>query len=101
MNVADRRELAGIVSEHAGALARAAAELRRLLEPILPERGPGDGNQQSDWQGGATAILATVESLDQMLDGTVSADGGSVAEMLAQLDSQVAAMAAAAREMAR
>ena len=101
MNVADRRELAGIVSEHAGALARAVSELRRLLEPILPEREPGDGNQQSDWRGGATAILATVESLDQMLDGTVSADGGSVAEMLAQLDSQVAAMAAAAREMAR
>jgi hypothetical protein len=100
LNAADRRMLAGIVSDHAGALARNVAGLRGLLNPILPQISPEARVPASDWQSASEALLVSVQTLDQMLDGAASADPARVAGVLARLDAQIAAIGAAAREAA-
>jgi anti-sigma factor ChrR (cupin superfamily) len=101
LSAADRRTLAGIVSEHIEALARNIAGLRGLLNPILPQIGPDQEAPPSDWQSAAEALLVLVQTLDQMLDGTTFADAARVAEVLAQLEARIAGIGAAAREVAR
>jgi hypothetical protein len=101
LNAADRRELAGIMSEHVEELARNIAEVRGLLTPILPQIGPDQGGSPPDWQSAAEALVGSVRTLDQMLDGTASADGARVVEVLAQLDARIAGIGAAAREAGR
>jgi hypothetical protein len=93
LSTADRRALAAIVSDHLTTLAQATAELRRLLKPILPQRTPVEGHQTPpDWQAEAETIQVSAQSLDQMLGGAAPADSERVAEALARLDVQMAAI---------
>jgi len=93
LSTADRRVLAAIVSDHLTTLAQATVELRRLLEPILPQGTPLEGHQTPpEWQVEAETILVSAQSLDQMLGGAAPADSERVAEELARLNAQMAAI---------
>ena len=93
LTTADRRALAAIVSDHLTTLAQATVELRRLLEPILPQRTPLEGHQTPpEWQVEAETILVSAQSLDQMLGGAAPADSERVAEELSRLNAQMAAI---------
>jgi len=68
-------------------------ELRRLLEPILPQGTPLEGHQTPpEWQVEAETILVSAQSLDQMLGGAAPADSERVAEELSRLNAQMAAI---------
>ena len=78
-----RGVLNGMALDYAAAIAREAAEIQRVVEPVLPRAAPPPApGPEPSWQAEAAAVLQSANRVDQLLTATlgVSADAAAGGE---------------------
>jgi hypothetical protein len=89
----ERSTLATVVQDHFRALGQHTTRLRSLLKPFIGE--PRAGSEAGGgWQDDAPALVASAQSLDEILSEYVAGSGGSadrVATALADLERRITA----------
>jgi hypothetical protein len=95
LSPADTATLAGIVRDHAGGLTRSIEEVRRILGSIVPNLPSPGGSGAPNWQTAAERLPSVVDRLDRALNGATDASDArklQIAQLLAELDRQIAAL---------